>query len=308
MSSLYRHGNEGISALIGVETTPGTEAGTIATKLGGLTEIQATPFGYAPRKKWTLHSQAMKYSRHGEPEFGWKAKFFVQNWQFLYYVAGGHAVSGSGPYDHTLSMNGRLPSYSAELVHDDLGWSKKILGSKCSKAVVSMVKGQEIEAETEWIGMSGEKETSPQASAELATDPWMFDQVKVFTVDAVEKLDVCDNLKLTFDRQCIARTTLGLNTARWVAEQTREVSIEGLFYINDTEFIDLVTAETEFVVAIECEKLDAEDELVLSFPKCKLHTDILNKGDAEIGSDVPLTIVGDPSVFTVWDSIADYTT
>jgi len=307
----YKDGESGISVLLGKETTPGTEASTIATKLGLIQNISSKT-GFDMIEGNTSFSQDRRYATAGKKIANWDVDFIVQNFQFLYYILGTHAVTGTGPYTHTLSQANKLPSYSAELIDDDLGVSLKMLGSKADSLDLKCTAGEEISASMGWKAMDHTKEVTPQSAAEIDTDPWVFDQVSVFSLDSVSKVDVATDISVKYNRNVDPRTTVGSKTPRFVKEGKRpwELTIEQ--YQDDVELYDLVANETAFATQLKFVKNASNDEATLTFNQCRVFDPGYGFGgdDAlkESFSVIPYAKSGQTLVtVSVIDSIADYT-
>ena len=302
----YKTGQSGMSVLLGKESIPGTEAGTISTKLGLIQSIEGIELGFEPRKIWSLQNQYMAFAKSGAAKFGWQAKFVVQNFQFLYYIAGAESVSGTGPYTHTVSFANQLPSYSAELINDDLGYSRKFLGSKMGELTLNAVKGEEIVADATWKALSASKDTTPQSAAELSTEPWLFDHVNILTLNGVTKLDVAESLTWRINRNLVEKHTLGQNEPRFIAEGRREHELTLDIHSDDSEILDIVLNETEFQVQLKLEKDAANDYATITFPKCRVFQhDMQFPGEETVKESVPIVVIGDPTISIV-DSIASY--
>ncbi len=307
----YKHGEAGLGALIGKETVPGNEATTILKELGLLQNVSGIQLGNEKREGRTIGSQDQVYAMHGRGIYAWSAEFMVQDFQFLFPFFGGHAQGAGPPFTHTLTQVNRLPSYSVELFNEDLGISRKVLGSKGNEMKLELVEGEEVMATTDWIGMSGEKDVSPGSPSELVGNPWMYDECTIFSVDSVEKVDATLDMTWTYSRNVVAKGTLGQKNPRFVKEGKRTHLIEAELYSDDMEILDIVTGFTEFSTQFKLVRQAAADEMTITFPQCKIfnHDNQLTGDDVwkeklviepfADSSQVPLTAI-------VIDAIDDY--
>jgi len=306
----YKHGEDGLSALIGNESTPGTEATSISTKLG-LIESITPKTGFDMKEGYSSMSQDRRYAKSAGKIAEFDVRFTIQNFQFLYLIMGGHSVTGTGPYTHTLTQSNTLLSSSAELIADDLGISRKILGAKANNLEIRCAEGEEIKSTMGFKGMDYNKDATPQSAAELTTDPWMYDHASIFTINSVSKIDVASDLTIKCNRNLNPRKTIGSNTPRFVKEGKRPWEISVDQYQDDTEIYDIVANETEFATQVKFVKSASSDEMTMTFNQCR----IFEPGQDLPGDDVlkenftiiPYAKSGQTLMTTtVIDSIADY--
>jgi len=285
MSTEYIHGESGISCVYGKEATPGTEATTILNKLGLIQDITGIELGYEEKDTMSITSQAVQKTTAIRGKYNFTVTFIVQNWMFLFIAYGGYVntfPSGAGPWTHKLEATNRLQSYTFELINDDRGISRKVLGCKLIEMKVSFVEGEEIKVEMSFTGRSTEKDPTPQTASELAIAPWFYDHVTIFSVDAVEKVDRALELTWVFTRGSEARRSIGSKEPRFIKEGKRKHLIECELYSDDLEIYDLVAGFTEFVTQIKCVTDAGNDELTLDFATCRT---VLRQGDLP-GDDV----------------------
>ena len=306
----YKIGSAGLAVLLGKETTPGTEASSIAKKLGYAPSI--TPkVELEMIKGQSAFSQDIRYTKHVRKSPAFEVEFDVLDWWWLYAIMGGHSVSGTGPYTHTLTLANKLPSYSIEAISDDLGESFKFLGSKMDEMELSIAEGSPVKAKTSWKAMDFIKDTTPQSAAEGTGDPWMADEVTILTVNGVSRIEHHMDLTLKLSRNLLYGRTGGQSAPRFIAENRREWEIEAELYQVDNTLFDLLTNSTEFQFQVKLVK--GSDSITMTWPKCQLEAvDYSWQGDNPLSESmkvVPYAQSGDTIVtITTVDTIADYTT
>lgn len=273
----YKHGDTDIGMLLGKESTPGTEAGTISTTLGLLQDISVKT-GYRPVDINSSASQDRRHSRAGMSVAEVSADYIVQDFRSLYYIMGGHAVSGTGPYTHTLSQSNTLPSSTLEVMAGSLSHSRKILGAKANSLDMHLVPGEPLRSKLDFVGMDWIKETTPQTYTESTSDPWMFDEATIFTINGVSKLDVSPDVTVSCNRNVEAVPGVGSKAAAFAKEGKRPWEIQVDEYMDDSEILDIVANETSFAVQLKFVKSAGTNEATLTFNQCKIH---------EPGQDLP---------------------
>lgn len=308
----YIDGLSGIGLLLGKESTPGTEATTIDKKLGLIQSI--TPkYGFEAKELDTVFSQDLRNAHHVRKFAEFDVEFFVTDWAFLYYIFGGHTVTGTNPYTHTLTQSNQLPSYSAELISDDLGISRKMLGCKADNIEIKIPEGEEVKVAMSWKGMDFAKDATPQSATEDAVDPWMADEVSIFSINGVSKIDVAPDITLKYVRNLNPRRTVGSPNPRFVKEGKRRWEISVDQYQDDMEIFDLINNKSNFQTQIKLVRTSGSDEITLTFPQCKLfEADQPLGGEDELKENftiIPYAKSGQTLVTaSIIDSIADYTT
>ena len=270
----YKHGETGLTVLFGKETTPGIEAGSILNQLGLVQNITGVEFGYEEKTTTSITSQEVLHSKsvRGKTEF--TVEFIVTNLMFLFMLFGGYVATyplGTSPYTHRLKQVNRLQSYSFELINDDLGISRKALGVKANEMKMTIVEGEEIKVTISFVGMLSASEPSPQVSVESTQAPFMYDEITLFTMNTIEKVDVTIDLTWTYTRNVEAKHSIGSKLPRFVKEGKREHLLESEMYQDDNELWDLVHSFTEFPLSFKGVRDAGNDEFTITFPKCKTH-------------------------------------
>ena len=170
MAVEYIHGETGITALYGKETTPGDEAATITTQLGLVQDITGIELGYEEKDTYSITSQQRLLSRSIRGNYQFTVKFLMTDCRFLFMVFGAYKASyptTNGVTTHILEMINRLPSYSFEIINDDRGISRKVLGCKVQTCKIYYVEDGYIRG----FGLIGGLATGQQ-KCELTGRTW----------------------------------------------------------------------------------------------------------------------------------------
>lgn len=281
----YKHGETGLSVLLGKEAIPGTESSWTTTRKLGLIQNFSSRTGFEQKSGKTTFSQDVAYQKSGRKIAEFDVEFFIQNFWWLYPICGGETyqvdIPSAGFNTHTLTQSNLLPSYSAELIDDDLGVSTKLFGEKANDFSLKCPDGGELLNKMTWKGMDFDKDVTPVSAAEDATDPWLFDHLTLITMNAQEKKDVNVDLTWNYNRNVEARTGKGSKVPVFVKESGRVHEIIIDQYQDDMETFDLVANETDFITVLNFVKTVSEDQLVATFNQCR----VFDPGHSRPGDD-----------------------
>lgn len=270
MPTDYIEGESGQQAVFGYESSPGTEATTIDKRLGVVQSVDPIDIGYEQKDGYSIASQQRLYSRAVRGNYAFSVDFFITDFRFLHQFFGAYAVSGTDPYTHVNTHSNELPSLSYEIMNDDLGVSRKVIGCKAVNGSISWSEGEELKAKIEYLGRSSEKDITPQSSSEGTKVPFFADEMTIASLNSVERVTDVMSGTWNINRNSEVRRSVGSKEPRFIKEGKVLHNIELELYQQNMLLYDLAMDETEFQTQLKFVKDAGNDEASFTFPQSKV--------------------------------------
>ena len=159
------------------ETTPGTEISPTEW-LGKVMVMDPRERNNIKRHRHAGSLNPVSWTP-GKKETDFSIRFRVNEGKIFYMAYGAEAVTGSDPYEHTLTVARPLPSGTFELAIVDGAsfFTRRYIGSKCQKLGLGLAVDGVLIADMDFAALEVAKYSAKTAITDNTIKPYNFDQM-----------------------------------------------------------------------------------------------------------------------------------